>query len=263
MAEKRFGRIIVEGDAVDLALATDAYVDQKMPTPVGDLEPRDFPLQFRSKREFLAAGLVIPGTEGKRPKSPANPKGGIAAYGYTLPRGLQVNSSRSHDEQIYVLRHEPFHPIVSANLTKAKRAKLLPLVIRVAGTAYQNRLNEVLCDAFVELFWGEGSILDKYYGDIADDELLEAWQILTAPEANPEPVPVEPPAPLPAPDPRIAELEADNAAKAIQIAQLTTARDALQRDRDALLSMRQADVASAQSIATAAAAIVQRTAAQT
>lgn len=218
MTEQRFGKIIVTGTDADIALAAEAFSGQLTLPHVEDLQPKEYHLAFLPKREFLSRGLVIPGTEGRRKKSAANPKGGIAAYGYTLRNQQVVNSDRSRAEQIYVCRHEPFHPIVAANLTKAKREKLVALVIRVAGSAYQNKLREVLCDAFVELFWGQGSILDDYYGDIADSDLKTAWQILTATESNPEPVEDEEPAPLPLPDPQIAEL--------------TAALQACQKDRD-------------------------------
>lgn len=208
MTTATFGQITVSGTPADIAIATEAFAGQRFGISVGDLQPRAYRMEFHTKAEFLSRGLVIPGTEGKRPKSIANPKGGIAAYGYTLPAAEWVSSSRSHDEQVYVSRHEPIHPIVAAHMTMAKKVKLEALVVRVAGTAYQNRLSEVLCDAFVEYIWGQGSILDSYYGDIKDEDLEAAWNILMAPEVNPVPVPPEPPTPLPLPDPQIAELQA-------------------------------------------------------
>lgn len=203
MASQRFGRIVVTGTDAQIAFAAGVYAKSANPF-AGNLEPKDFPIEFHTAADFLARGLVIPGTEGKRKKTLLNPKGGIAAYGYTLNAVLWINSDIRPRNQAYALEHEPYHPIVAANMTKAKRQQLLPLVEKVKGTAYQNRLSEVLCDAFVELFYGH-SILDAYYGDIANADLQKAWDILMSTDKNPEPVPADPPAPLPI-DPKDAEI---------------------------------------------------------
>lgn len=216
-----YGKIIVSGSDINQAVAQRAYTNEVAGQPfIGDVVPRSYPVEFHSNADFLARGLIIPGTEGTRPKSSANPKGGIAAYGYTLNAALWINEDKRPIYQVYSLRHEPFHPVVSANMTVAKRVRLLPLVQKVVGSPYQNRLSEVLCDAFVELFWGS-SVLDKYYGDISDAELQDAWNILTAPiEPTDTPIAVpETPLPLPLPDPNIARI-ADLEARLAQIATL-------------------------------------------
>lgn len=214
-----FGKITVTGTVVDIALARRAYGVQLQPVAVGDLEPRAFRVEFHSAAEFIAAGAIIPGS-----KNAKHPKG-VAAWGYTFAKALWINRNRLSREQTYALRHEPFHPIVAANMTAAKRALLLPLAQRVASNnPYQNRLSEVLCDAFVELFWGRGSILDDYYGEISDADLQKAFDTLMKPVVNEPTIPVEPPVPLPLPDPRDA-----------QITDLTAALQSCQAERSAAL----------------------------
>ena len=213
-----FGKITVEGTPAQLALAARAYAGQKHSPPVGDLLPHEFPIKFHTAQEMYDLGAIIPNSR----KTKQYPKG-QPAYGFTFPKVLCINSDAPTRDQVYALRHEPFHPIVAAHMTANKRDALLKLVERVAdGTAYQNRLNEVLCDAFVELFWG-GSILDRYYGDIADDDLQKAWDILMKPVQNEPVIPVEPPTPLPVPDPRdqqIADLQAQVVALGSQVTSL-------------------------------------------
>lgn len=197
MAEQRYGRIVVSGDAIDLSIAAKAYSGQMQPKTIGDLLNRDFRIEGHTPAEFKAKNLVVPGT--KR-----------LAWGHVIRAGLLwVNNGRPAREQIYAYRHEPFHPLVTANMTADKKAALLKLVIPAEdGTVYANRLSEVLCDAFVELFWGQGSVLDKFYGDIANADQQKALDILLGPSVEP-PLPPELPVPTPLPDPQIAALQAD------------------------------------------------------
>jgi hypothetical protein len=132
------------------------------------------------------------------------------AWGHVIRKGLLfVNNGQQVRRQIYAYRHEPFHPLFAKNITKSKAEALQKLVVPVDGTVYQNRLSEVMCDAMVELFWGQGSVLDKFYGDIADKDLQQAFDILMGPSTEP-PVITPPPIPLPLPDPEIAVLTAEN-----------------------------------------------------
>lgn len=207
MTEARFGKIVVTGTDAQIALATRVYTSVVGGKPFpGDLEPRDFPIEFHTAQEMYDLGAVIPGTG--NPNRKRYPKG-LPAYGFTMNRALLVNVDIRPRDQEYALEHEPFHPIVAANMTKAKHDALMALVLPVAdGTRYQNRLSEVLCDAFVELFYGH-SILDRYYGDIANEDLQKAWDILCTPTNDPT-EPVDPPTPLPLPDPAIVALQDEN-----------------------------------------------------
>lgn len=229
MTELRIGHLVIVGNDRDLAMGRRTYDGQLPAKPLQDYLPRDYRVEYHTAAEFLARGAIIPGTENTRRKSSANPRGGKAAYGFAFPRALWINSSRPAEEQVYVGRHEPTHPIVAAFLTRTKAAQIRALIERVAGKnlAYRNRLSEVLCDTAVELFWGRGSILDDYYGDIPDADMQKAWDILVAPPPTHEPPVADPPdpvdvtpVPLPLPDPalvaaqgRIAELEDRIAAK--------------------------------------------------
>ena len=67
MSEQTFGKIVVSGDAAELALAAEAYANQKMPVPVQNLQPRPYRAEFHTRREFLTAHAIIPGTNTVRP----------------------------------------------------------------------------------------------------------------------------------------------------------------------------------------------------
>jgi hypothetical protein len=193
MPEQRYGHIIVSGDATDLSIAAKAYAGQTQPKTIGEYLDSDFRIEGHTPAEFRARNLVVPGT--KR-----------LAWGHVIRKGLLfVNNGQQVRRQIYAYRHEPFHPLFAKNITKSKSEALQKLVVPVDGTVYQNRLSEVMCDAMVELFWGQGSVLDKFYGDIADKDLQQAFDILMGPSTEP-PVITPPPIPLPLPDPEIAIL---------------------------------------------------------
>ena len=207
MTELRIGRLVVTGTDIDIEIAKRAYANQRPAVKLQDYLDRDFRVEFHTAEEFIARGAILPGSKtARRPR-------GRAAWGYAFPNALWINSDRTEREQIYVARHEPGHPIVSRFLTRTKAAAIRNLVARTDATnPYPNRLSEVLCDSAVELFWGRGSILDEYYGDIADRDLQKAWDILVRPTGDepdpPDPIDVEP-IPLPLPDPRITVLETE------------------------------------------------------
>jgi hypothetical protein len=219
MPEQRYGHIIVSGDAADLSIAAKAYAGQMQPTPIGDLLTKDFRIEAHTPSEFLAKRLNVPGTK-------------KLAWGHVVGKGLWVNNGQKPYRQIYAYRHEPFHPLFSSHITKAKAEALLKLVQPAEdGTVYANRLSEIICDMCVELFWGQGSVLDKFYGDIADKDQQKAFDILMAPDVS-TPLPPVPPEPTPLPDPVIAELQAQVLAQQAEIARIkslvTMAENALE-----------------------------------
>lgn len=225
MATATYGQITVVGTAADLAVAARAYANQRKLKPLGEYLAKPFRIEFHAAPEFVALGAILPGSIDK-----ANPKG-LAPWGHVMAHGeLWVNRDEPIAHQVYGCRHEPVHPLIAALMTAAKRAKLLPLVQRVKSkNPYRNRLSEVLCDAVVELFWGR-SPLDSYYGDISDEELQHAFDVLIGASTDPI-VPVEPPIPLPLPDPRDVQI-------ASLVAQLAAKNDALLAANSSLASAR-------------------------
>lgn len=215
-----FGKITVTGTSVQIAFAQKAYAGQTRLTTIQDALIHPYAVEFHTAAEFIARKLFIPGTK-------------AAAWGYTLNRRvLWVNSDEPKRHQVYTLRHEPGHALQDDLLTPAKKAALLPLMTLKGGGhptgwhstgTYYNHPSEILADALIEAFWGPGTPLDHYYGDIADADLQPALAILLAPDPAPVDPPVEP-IPLPLPDPKDA-----------QITQLTAALQSCQVERDAAL----------------------------
>ena len=202
------GRITIEGDAGQILFAQRVYSQQVQSAHIQDMLDEPYRISFHTNAEFRAKGFFLPS--------------GRTAWGHVVGRhNLWINSGKPKGAQRYALEHEPFHPYVSAHMTPDKRKRIMPLVVKVPdATKYQNRLSEILCDCGVELWWGRGSILDDYYGDIPDGDLAQAFAILAEP--NTEPVePEVPPEPLPVPDPAVAEIHTELDAALAKIAAIS------------------------------------------
>jgi hypothetical protein len=198
MAEKKYGKITVRGTPLQIALADKAYGGQVQPVHIEDMLAEEYVIEFHTAAEFRKQKYLLPD--------------GSVAWGHVVKNNyLWVNSDIRPRYQTYALRHEPFHPYVTANMTASKRIAINAMVKKVSnGTAYQNRLNEVLCDCGVEFWWGQGSVNDSYYGDIPDELIDDAFAILAEPSAEPPlPPTATKPEDLPIQDPRMVAMQAE------------------------------------------------------
>lgn len=227
--------VIARGTAEQVALVKQALTESTR-LDLQSLLPADYYVEFHTPAQFLRAGYIIPGTGGSKPKTEANPKGGLPALGYVVGKNtLWINSdyaARRPARARHVIRHEVLHPIIASRTTPARKAAWLPLLRQNDGDPvpdwdepYWNRPSEILADGLAAYVANRTSPFDGY-GDIIDP--AKALKILTAPDpAPPEPEPE--PLPNPVPDPellaayaRITELElalaviADVATKAKQ-----------------------------------------------
>jgi len=210
--QQQFGKVIAIGTEVQIALvklALDECVN--MVTPLQDVLPRVYTIEFKAPDLMIEGGAIIPGS-----KSATRPNG-IAAEGFVKGSSLLwINAKVAKDKPWrarHIVRHELSHILP---LSLDKKSELMSLMwnesgkhpTKWRGQIYQGRPEECHADTLAEAMSGKDSPWDDFAFfmlDVKDTDVHKFLDITfrvdpvtpqpplpPEPEPEPEPLPPEP-----------------------------------------------------------------------